>query len=51
MSYLVVDKNGEVFRTHWFNEENYTSGMVLIDDKNDMYFDGGGWRDIREDHL
>jgi len=51
--YFVILKNGEIFNTEWFDEENHWSEEYskVIDTNTIKQFDGNSWIDIQQDHL
>ena len=52
MRYLVII-DGQAFLTNWYDyENNYQSGMIVVDADNYLItFDGITWEEIKEDNL
>ena len=51
MRYYIHYK-GSVFTTNWFDVENHFQlGMIVIDTFKRLYYVGGMWIEIEEDHL
>ena len=50
-NFTIIHEN-KVFYTNYFDFENlYVDGMIVIDNINNIFFDGKSWQEIEEDHL
>ena len=52
MNYLIIQKESAFF-TNWYDyENNYSSGMIVINLlKGEVTFNGVEWQNITQDHL
>jgi len=51
--YIVIEKDGVVFTTEWFDSENHWSDdyLTVFDTHTLRQFDGESWTKVKEDHL
>ena len=50
--FTVITKEGEVYYDNYFDLHNcYEAGMIVIDNRNEMFYNGKEWKDIDVNHL